>query len=79
MRTTSKLGTSWVAPGEGSAPSEILDAVDRADRLTEIMEETLRRLIAAGDHKTNLLLTGKPIQDYDGARIMSGEFWDHER
>jgi len=72
--TTSKLGTRWVAPGEGSTPSEIYDAVDQADLLTSITEERLRKLIAAGNRKTSLLLTGKPLQDYDGDRIMSGEF-----
>ena len=47
--TTSKLGTRWVAPGEGSTPSEIYDAVDQADLLTSITEERLRKLIAAGN------------------------------
>ena len=63
------LGTAWVAPGEGSTWRELWTALGRPSR-AYASEVTHRRIHL--DHKTNLLLTGAPIQPYDRERWESG-------
>jgi hypothetical protein len=65
------LGTNWVAPGEGSRPSELYEAASRDGQLSIGLESDLRAMIADGDKPTNLKLTGRRIQNYDYDRMRS--------
>jgi hypothetical protein len=55
-----KLGTDWVAPGKGSTWRELRKAFG------------LQYLWGPADKRTNLLLTGAPIQEADRERWESG-------
>lgn len=78
-----KLGTNWVAPGAGSRPSEIYAALPHrilryidphspeADPRIMAAETKLAKLAQNGDERTNLLLTGRPMQDHDWDRVIS--------
>ncbi len=64
------LGTSWVAPGEGSTFGELIDTFGYwpgPGFFSTASNRTERRAICS-----NLKLTGAPIQDYDRERWESG-------
>jgi len=55
------LGTDWTAPGEGDDLATILQALGGC---VKVGDETRR---------TNIRLTGEPIQEYDRQRIRNIE------
>ena len=70
------LGTAWVAPGEGSTWAELIEAFDSfgGNKLDEnplalYIGFRYDRLVV----RTNLLLTGAPLQPYDRQRWESGQ------
>ena len=68
------LGTNWVAPNAGDAPSTILYHTKQAEPIPDHVTAKLQILVARGDKPTNLQLTGKPLQayDYDRLKVMQG-------
>jgi hypothetical protein len=80
-----KLGTEWCAPGEGAKLRELLDALEprgprsaldySSSRVPAI--ERLSRLggesVGLRERRTNLRLTGEPLQEYDLQRIAEVE------
>ncbi len=67
-----RLGTVWVAPGEGATVQEISDAI-RASygiALGGGLDAAWPRLVDLGlKHVTNLALKGTPLSAYDLKRI----------
>ena len=77
------LGTDWVAPGEGSTWRELCEAFNRAPArhfvhgyslpiLWQLFFGRPHRQAALLAARTNLLLTGAPLTDYDRQRWESG-------
>lgn len=74
IATGRRLGTTWTAPGEGSTVRDLITAYAESRplgsytrevagfHLTKRTEENLTR-------KTNLLLTGETVTEYDCRRI----------
>ena len=77
-----ELGTTWVAPGEGSTWRELSRALGPSELYMKRLEPRIRRHTVRPhpsdrrtpviDERTNLLLTGSPIQPYDRQRWESG-------
>ena len=68
---TPKLGTVWVAPGEGSTWLELWKVFDVFGTYGHASGEYHGRDVKLGD-RTNLKLTGAPITPYDRQRWESG-------
>ena len=70
-----RLGTNWVAPDEGSRLSELHDAAMLSNSVAVQaplgVYGRLHEMVLQGNSRTNLLLTGRPLQNYDYDRIMS--------
>lgn len=73
-----KLGTVWVAPGEGATVARLFEDAENllmrlsgATPLTKSAFQNLAKQIKAlgQDHRTDLALTGAPLTDYDLKRI----------
>ena len=54
----SKLGTNWVAPGDGATVAELAVAFGRPAPPTHL-----------ANRKTSLALTGRPLRVYDCERL----------
>lgn len=62
-----ELGTTWVAPGEGSTWRELFSALGSPGRYDYPLPFGKH-----GKDRSNLLLTGSPLQPYDRQRWESG-------
>ena len=89
MKTTTenKLGTRWVAPGEGATISQLYDLCQKREDVdneshfaiealaSEAAELRMGRGIEnSWEHPSNLALTGSPLTATDLERIASAEF-----
>lgn len=67
-------GTDWTAPGKGATVAELLRAFDNCELPTFFKGARPARLSEhAGEERTNLRLTGRPIDEYDCTRIRAAE------
>lgn len=61
-----RLGTYWVAPGQGATVTELREAFTAATPDSTVWPKA----ISSGyGQRTNLALTGRPLQPYDLERI----------
>lgn len=69
-----QLGTEWVADREGSTWRELFKAFEPSSPVRDYQFGTSSKptISAALSDRTNLLLTGSPIADYDRQRWKSG-------
>ena len=67
MEVVTMLGTTWTAPNEGSSWNELIGALGRHSRLPDFEHDWDQ-----AEARTNLKLTGDPIQAYDRQRWESG-------
>lgn len=74
LQAGERLGTVWVAPGEGSPWRELYEAFNYWS--STAVQQAFPPDAPIGSNpdlcRTNLLLTGAPIQDYDRQRWESG-------
>lgn len=72
------LGTTWVEPKKGATWTELGNAIPlyrpaeiRGDIFMEAVKKVEVNELHRGKFKTNLALTGKPLQEYDLKRILA--------